>query len=88
VENAGVIDQHIDTAKSLLGKAHNVDPLLFTGHIQMGVAAVVANVCGQRLPLLIQHIANDDLGALFDKAPHSGFAHAARTAGNYCNLVL
>ena len=54
----------------------------------MLVDGVVADVLGDGLALLVEHVAEDDLRALFDEHPHLGLTLAACPTGDDRHLAV
>ena len=63
---AGVVDQYVEGSVGGHGGGHGVDPVLFTGDVQLdenGVAAGGANLLGSALAVLGVDVAQHDFGA-------------------------
>ena len=73
-EDAGVVDQHVDVAELLAAGVDDGGPVRFAGHVVMAVDGRVAEVLGDGLALLVEHVAEDDLGAFGDEQPGFGFS--------------
>jgi len=80
LENAGVVDQHVDAAMRLhcLGD-HRVD-LRLVAHVAMHVEA--AQFRRERLAVRVVHVHDHRLGAFAREAANAGLAYALGAAGD------
>jgi hypothetical protein len=70
-ENSGVVDKHIESAEQSVDLGHGVMPGLLVPDVEVLEPGGVAQLVGQRLSLLAEHIGNDHPGALGDETPSS-----------------
>ena len=73
---------------SFTAVATAASPVLVAGHVEVDVARGVAELVGQRLALLVEEVADDDLGALGDQYPRVLGAHVAGAAADQCDLAV
>src|SRR3954465_12279611 len=79
-QDAGVVDEPVDPAVLLDDGLYRPPPVGLLTHIQVDVQR--PDLLGERLALLVQHIAHDDLGALLPEQPGLLLALPARRAGD------
>ncbi len=86
MQDRRVVHQHIQRTHGL-GRGHRDLPLAFLAHVQALEARGVAQLRRERPPRLLEHVRDQHTRALAHKDAHSGGTHAARTAGDQCNLA-
>ena len=87
-DDAGVVHQHVELAELADGGVDRGLPLLGLGDVEVDVARSVADVVGQRLALVVEDVADHDLGALLDEHPCVRGTHAAGAAADERNLSV
>ena len=82
LQDAGVVDEDVELAEAALGLFDHALPFVFAAHVVVEVDGVVAEVGRDLLAEIVEHIAEDDLGAFRDEQPHVLLTLAARAAGD------
>ena len=85
---SGVVDQHVNEPKFLLGRVDDRLPPTKRRHILLDKARIVAHFLRQRGTGLLVHIRQHNLGALCDKQPRVSLTHALGCAGDDCYLAV
>ena len=78
VEDAGVVHQDRDRPEALLGVGDRGDPLVLGRDVEVAVGGGVAEVGGDGLALVVEHVGEEHLGALGHEAARLGLALPAR----------
>lgn len=86
VENAGVVDQHVQATECGDRGVHRSRPLRGLGNVEMDVAGRIGQFGGHRLALLVEDVAEHNLCAFGHHRPHMGCTHTARPAADKCDL--
>ena len=89
--DAGVVDQDVQLVKARRGDGDGLLPAALAGHVEVNVNARTAGCVDFRFhaaALVVQNIANGDLGPLAAKHPGLRCAHAAGAATNECHLAV
>ena len=73
---------------SLGGRGDRGLPLLGLGDVEVDVARGVADLVGQRLALVVEDVADHDLGALADEHPCMRGTHAPSAAADERNFSV
>ena len=84
-EDAGVVDEDVELAEALNSRVDGVAPAIFAGDVEgdeEGLAAGVVDFGGDFLTLLMEDVAEDDVGAFFGEEACFGGAHATGGAGD------
>ena len=76
VEDAGVVHEDGERAEALLGVGDRGLPLVLGGDVEVPVGGRVAEVGGDRLALVVEHVGEEHLRALGHEAAGLGLALA------------
>ena len=89
--DAGVVDQHVKPAEARGGDGDGFLPIGLAGHVEVNEDTGAAHLVNLRLypaAIVVQDVADGDLGAFLGKQPRLGGAHAARAATDECYLAV
>ena len=87
VDDAGVVDQNVDTAELVDRDGDHTLPVVGSGDVEMFVAGSVANLLGDHFALGIEDVAENYLGSLVHECPNVRGAHPAGAATYHGNLA-
>lgn len=89
VDDARVVDQHVDAAELAQGGGHRRVPILGFGHVEVQVAdglEMGVDLRGHGLALVVEDVTEDHLGSLGDQRPHVRCAHPPGAAADEGDL--
>ena len=90
-EDAGVVYEDVELAEAFYGGVYGIAPAIFAGDVEgdeEGLTAGVVYFGGDFLSLLMEDVAEDDMGAFFGEEASFGGAHASGGTGDEGNFAF
>jgi hypothetical protein len=87
-DDAGVVDQYIELAEVVDRGGHRGVPLFGLGDVEVDVACGLANLVGEFFAVIVENVADHDLGALGDQCASVGSAHPPSATADQCNFSV
>jgi hypothetical protein len=86
-QDAGVVDQHADRSEEGLGLGHDGLPVGLVGDVEVAVGHRVTQLVGGPAALVVEDVADHDLGALRREQPGLGRALAPGSPADQRDLA-
>ena len=78
--DAGVVHEHVESRRRSTWRVSTASPVVLAGDVEVEVAGVVAELLGDELAVLVEHVAQHDLRPLGHEQPGLGRALAPGAA--------